>query len=54
MKIQSYIYNSILYMHAELWVFLTVGMNKYEDSSELTQDHSRCVKMFNTYSDFYS
>ena len=34
--------------------FLTVGMNKYEDSSELTQDHSRCVKMFNIYSDLYS
>ena len=34
--------------------FLTVGMNKYEDSSELTQDHSRCVKMFNTYSDLYN
>ena len=34
--------------------FLTVGMNIYEDSSELTKDHNRCVEMFNTHSDLYS
>ena len=34
--------------------FLTLGMNKYEDLSELTQNHNCCVKMFNTYSDIYN